>query len=339
MNAEPNHGAPAESESSDAGAEAGAENGVRTEAAAGTVSNAPAGARSAHSASTLRGRIRPLPAETDEETFLPFLDLCFNWSMDRPRIEIDELRERSDASFYYRDWGRNGDIAVAAHAESDPESPIIGLAWVRLADIADVVGKADDRVGGDFAAALGKTGAEVVRSDVVPAGDTDDESAEGTADDSGDGSAADNSADDSGDGTHDGRADGSAPGGPTAEDEQAGEPVPTASEPGGEHGSVANQPPTVSSTPTDDGTPFTGYGWVAADIPELSIAVLPDHQGQGIGGVLIDTVCALVRMSGFPAVSLSVEDGNGAAKLYADHGFVSVGRNGDSDVLVRRLRE
>ncbi|WP_266096023.1 hypothetical protein [Brevibacterium pigmentatum] len=42
-------------------------------------------------------------------------------------------------------------------------------------------------------------------------------------------------------------------------------------------------------------------------------------------------------MSGFPAVSLSVEDGNGAAKLYADHGFVSVGRNGDSDVLVRRL--
>ena len=42
-------------------------------------------------------------------------------------------------------------------------------------------------------------------------------------------------------------------------------------------------------------------------------------------------------MSGYPAVSLSVEDGNGAAKLYADHGFVSVGRNGDSDVLVRKL--
>src|SRR5699024_7850347 len=86
-------------------------------------------------------------------------------------------------------------------------------------------------------------------------------------------------------------------------------------------------------------TTFTGYGWVAADIPELTVAVLPEHQGQGIGGVLVDTVCTLARMSGFPAVSLSVEDGNGAAKLYADHGFVSVGRNGDSDVLVRSLTQ
>src|SRR5699024_154568 len=125
-------------------------------------------------AASLRGRVRPLPAETDEETFLPFLDLCFNWSMDKPRIDIAELRERTDAAFYYRDWGRHGDIAVAAHAEADPESPIIGLAWVRLADIADVVGRADARTGGDFAAALDKSGAdrsgpEVVRSEVVPA--------------------------------------------------------------------------------------------------------------------------------------------------------------------------
>ncbi|MGC2941092.1 MULTISPECIES: GNAT family N-acetyltransferase [unclassified Brevibacterium] len=221
---------------------------------------------------SLRGRIRPLPAETDDETFLPFLDLCFNWSMDRPRIDIDELAHRSDAVFYFRDWGRDGDIAVAAHAEADAQSPIIGLAWVRLADIADVVGKVDEGVSGDFAAALGKTGAEVVRSEVVP---------DGSAEDSAD--------------RHD-------------------------------------------LAPADDGAPFTGYGWVAADIPELSVAVLPEHQGQGIGGALVDTVCTLARMSGFPAVSLSVEDGNTAAKLYTDHGFVSVGRNGDSDVLVRRLK-
>ena len=224
-------------------------------------------------AASLRGRIRPLPAETDDETFLPFLDLCFNWSMDKPRIELEDLRHRSDAVFYFRDWGRDGDIAVAAHAEADAQSPIIGLAWVRLADIDDVVGKADERVGGDFAAALDKTGTEVVRSEVVTGDDANAESSE----------------------------------------------------------------PPADLTPSDDQVPFTGYGWVAADIPELSMAVLPDHQGQGIGGALLDTVCALVRMSGFPAVSLSVEDGNGAAKLYADHGFVSVGRNGDSDVLVRKL--
>ena len=252
-------------------------------------------------ASSLRGRIRPLPAETDDETFLPFVDLCFNWSMDKPRIELEDLRHRSDAVFYFRDWGRDGDIAVAAHAEADAQSPIIGLAWVRLADIDDVVGKADERVGGDFAAALDKTGTEVVRSEVVPEGDA--------------GAGADSASDISSGTETDTTAQA---------DNEATQSAGTASAP-------------ADLTPSDDHVPFTGYGWVAADIPELSMAVLPDHQGQGIGGALLDTVCALVRMSGFPAVSLSVEDGNGAAKLYADHGFVSVGRNGDSDVLVRKL--
>jgi len=253
-------------------------------------------------AASLRGRIRPLSAETDDETFLPFLDLCFNWSMDRPRIELEDLRYRSDAVFYYRGWGREGDIAVAAHAEADAQSPIVGLAWVRLANIDDVVGKADERVGQDFAAALDKTGNEVVRGEVVP---------EDAADEA----------------EHDSRA---VKGADNAK--SAGE-GPAAG--GADEGTASST--AADLTPTDDQMPFTGYGWVAADIPELSMAVLPDHQGQGIGGALLDTVCALARMSGFTAVSLSVEDGNGAAKLYADHGFVSVGRNGDSDVLVRKL--
>ncbi|WP_432788940.1 GNAT family N-acetyltransferase [Brevibacterium sp. K11IcPPYGO002] len=264
---------------------------------------------------SLRGRIRPLPAETDDETFLPFLDLCFNWSMDKPRIELEDLRYRSDAVFYYRGWGREGDIAVAAHAEADAQSPIVGLAWVRLADIDDVVGKADERVGGDFAAALDKTGTEVVRSEVVPDGD-----AGATAEDQRDAEAQSNAED---------QNDAEVGAGP--ETGQGGQADDSTAEPTG------SEPAAADLTPSDEQTPFTGYGWVAADIPELSMAVLPDHQGQGIGGALLDTVCALARMSGFPAVSLSVEDGNGAAKLYADHGFVSVGRNGDSDVLVRKL--
>lgn len=259
-------------------------------------------------AASLRGRIRPLPAETDDETFLPFLDLCFNWSMDGPRIEIEDLRYRSDAVFYYRGWGREGDIAVAAHAEADAQSPIVGLAWVRLADIDDVVGRADEKVGGDFAAALDKTGTEVVRSEVVPEGDADAGAVAGSGSDVPAGTDIDGSAD---------------------ADDAATEPA--AAE------SAAAEAAAVDLTPSDEQMPFTGYGWVAADIPELSMAVLPDHQGQGIGGALLDTVCALARMSGFPAVSLSVEDGNGAAKLYTDHGFVSVGRNGDSNVLVRKL--
>lgn len=267
-------------------------------------------------AASLRGRIRPLPAEADDETFLPFLDLCFNWSMDRPRIEIDDLRHRSDAVFYFRDWGRDGDIAVAAHAEADAQSPIIGLAWVRLADITDVIGRADEQVGGDFAAALDKTGTEIVRSDVVPEGDSET---------------------DSGSGSDSGTASGAGPGSDATAGTAAGIGAAAGTDAAAEADDAGAKTAAADLSPTDDQVPFTGYGWVAADIPELSMAVVPDHQGQGIGGALLDTVCALARMSGFPAVSLSVEDGNGAAKLYADHGFVSVGRNGDSDVLVRRL--
>ncbi|WP_240372263.1 GNAT family N-acetyltransferase [Brevibacterium zhoupengii] len=222
--------------------------------------------------SALRSRIRPLGTETSDEVFLPFLDLCFNWSMDKPRIEVEELLERDDAAFYFKDWGRNGDIAVAAYAPdpntgdaaendsvvgSDPE--IVGLAWLRLAEFEAVI----------------------ERSAAAPEAPADSDETGGT-DDSDDGNA--------------------------------------------------------TGTTAEVGPRFTGYGWVAADIPELSLAVLPDYQSQGIGGMLLDVVCTLAKMSGFPAVSLSVEDGNGAARLYHDRGFVAVGRNGDADILVRRLK-
>ncbi|MGO2375197.1 GNAT family N-acetyltransferase [Brevibacterium aurantiacum] len=234
--------------------------------------------------STLSSRIRPLGADTPDELFLPFLDLCFNWSMDKPRVEVDELVERDDAAFYFKDWGRNGDIAVAAYA-SDPntgdaaendsvagsEPEIVGLAWLRLAEFDAVMDRstaAPEDTASDQTTAGAQTPADSDNSDDTEASD--------------DGNATD--------------------------------------------------------TIAEVGPRFTGYGWVAADIPELSLAVLPDHQSQGIGGMLLDVVCTLAKMSGFPAVSLSVEDGNGAARLYHDRDFVAVGRNGDADILVRRLK-
>src|SRR5699024_9820987 len=155
-------------------------------------------------------------------------------------------------AFYYRDWGRHGDIAVAAHAEADPESPIIGLAWVRLADIADVVGRADVRTGGDFAAALDKSGAdrsgpEVVRSEVVPA-----DTATGAA------APAQASAD-------------------SPAEASDGEPAEAPAQENADAPAEAE-----SAAGRGEGTMYTGYGWVAADIPELTVAVLPEHQGQGI---------------------------------------------------------
>ena len=81
-----------------------------------------------------------------------------------------------------------------------------------------------------------------------------------------------------------------------------------------------------------------GYGFVAADIPELSIGVNSDHRGRGIGTALLDAVIAQAAGRGYRAVSLSVEDGNRARALYERAGFTVVGRNEGSATLVLGLR-
>lgn len=80
-----------------------------------------------------------------------------------------------------------------------------------------------------------------------------------------------------------------------------------------------------------------GYGFVATDIPELTIGVLPGHRGKGAGTALLAQLIALGRSRRLPAISLSVEDGNRARALYERVGFVKVGRNGGSDTLLLRL--
>lgn len=75
-----------------------------------------------------------------------------------------------------------------------------------------------------------------------------------------------------------------------------------------------------------------GYGYVAATVPELSLAVLATARGQGIGSALLDACLATDPT----AVSLSVEDGNDRARaMYLRRGFTKVGRVGRSDVLLR----
>ncbi|MGO1560806.1 Histone acetyltransferase HPA2 and related acetyltransferases [Actinomycetales bacterium JB111] len=64
-----------------------------------------------------------------------------------------------------------------------------------------------------------------------------------------------------------------------------------------------------------------GYGFVADTVPELSIWVLAERRGAGIGGLLLCRVVDAARSRGVAAISLSVEDGNPAARLYARHGF------------------
>jgi GNAT superfamily N-acetyltransferase len=73
-----------------------------------------------------------------------------------------------------------------------------------------------------------------------------------------------------------------------------------------------------------------GYGFIAADIPEISIAVLPGWRGQGIGGRLLDRLVDLARTEGIGAMSLSVEAANRARHLYERHGFRPVVGHGDA---------
>jgi len=80
-----------------------------------------------------------------------------------------------------------------------------------------------------------------------------------------------------------------------------------------------------------------GYGFVAEDIPELTIGVLPEFRGKGAGTALMTSLIAAGRSRGLPAMSLSVEDGNRARALYERMGFAKVGRNGGSDTLLLKL--
>ena len=78
-----------------------------------------------------------------------------------------------------------------------------------------------------------------------------------------------------------------------------------------------------------------GHGFVAADVPELAIAVIASRRHEGIGRrLLVDLVNASVGQ-GYPALSLSVREANPARGLYESVGFVSVEKRGSSRTMVR----
>ena len=81
-----------------------------------------------------------------------------------------------------------------------------------------------------------------------------------------------------------------------------------------------------------------GYGYVADDVPEIGMAVTRAHRGRGVGSALLAGAVTQARAAGWRALSLSVEDGNTAARaLYVRHGFTTAGRNGGSDTMLRPL--
>ncbi len=63
------------------------------------------------------------------------------------------------------------------------------------------------------------------------------------------------------------------------------------------------------------------YGFVDEKTPELSMAIKEDHRGQGIGTLLMKSLCEELKQKGFGQVSLSVDKRNPALNLYERSGF------------------
>jgi GNAT superfamily N-acetyltransferase len=80
-----------------------------------------------------------------------------------------------------------------------------------------------------------------------------------------------------------------------------------------------------------------GYGFVDEATPELAIAVVPSKRGHGVGDELLKSLLEKARSGGYPRISLSVEPGNPARKLYERHGFEVVAEGENAWTMVASL--
>jgi ribosomal protein S18 acetylase RimI-like enzyme len=80
-----------------------------------------------------------------------------------------------------------------------------------------------------------------------------------------------------------------------------------------------------------------GYGFVADDIPEVSIAVFPELRGRRLGSLLLGALIARARADGEKALSLSVAHENPARRLYERHGFRIMRDDGASFTMLLEL--
>jgi len=80
-----------------------------------------------------------------------------------------------------------------------------------------------------------------------------------------------------------------------------------------------------------------GYGYVADDIPEISIGLYPEFRGQRVGSLLLGALIARASRDGERALSLSVGRENPAKRLYARLGFEVVAEPGDALTILLDL--
>ncbi|MCU1351958.1 MAG: putative acetyltransferase [Acidimicrobiales bacterium] len=95
----------------------------------------------------------------------------------------------------------------------------------------------------------------------------------------------------------------------------------------GDYGVVAEQDGPVGAAWYRTFTEAThGHGFVAEDVPELAIAVIASRRHEGIGRRLLVDLIEASEAQGHAALSLTVNHGNPARRLYESVGFQPVGK-------------
>lgn len=67
-----------------------------------------------------------------------------------------------------------------------------------------------------------------------------------------------------------------------------------------------------------------GFGYVDDETPEMTIGVMREHRGHGVGAALLNGLVTAARANGVVRICLSVEPDNRAKHLYERHGFETV---------------
>ncbi len=79
------------------------------------------------------------------------------------------------------------------------------------------------------------------------------------------------------------------------------------------------------------------HGYVAPDMPELTVAVVPRSRSKGVGRALLQGLIQEAMSQGIRGLSLSVDPSNLARAPYESEGFDRVGESGTSRTYLLRL--
>ena len=79
------------------------------------------------------------------------------------------------------------------------------------------------------------------------------------------------------------------------------------------------------------------YGHIDDDTPSLAMSVYRKYRGVGIGTLLLKQLLQVERLAGYSKISLSVQKGNYAVKMYEKEEFTVVDENNEEYIMIVNL--